>query len=139
MDQSGWLGVGLFVLIVVVAGVALYLYLDYRAGRDRAQAARLQRGPIHPLLPPGSPLPPVKVEEQPRIAFGETYDPGSQSSGGSPGMQSATDSRTCPVCRRSINAEDYPADRAIICPHCRTHVHVECWEYSSNRCPNCGR
>jgi len=138
MDQSGWLWAGLFVLIAVVAGVALYLYLDYRAGRDRARAARLQQGSGRPLPPPVPPLP-GKVEELPRIVFGKTYDVGDQGGPGLPNVQQVTGTRTCPVCRRPINAEDYLADRVIICPHCRTHVHVECWEYSSNRCPVCGQ
>jgi len=48
------------------------------------------------------------------------------------------DSRVCPVCRRLIDIQDYPADHVIVCPQCKTHVHTDCWEYSGG-CPNCGQ
>ena len=139
MNQSEWLWVGLLMLIAAVAGVALYLYLDYRASRDRAKAARLQQRPNHSRLLSGSSLSRRKVAKQPRIVFGETHSPGNQNNPGASSVQPATGVRTCPVCRRPINGDDYLADRVIICPHCRTHVHAQCWEYSSNRCPVCGQ
>jgi len=138
MNDSVLFWFGLFVVLVIIGGVIAWLYSEYQAGQNRAKAARLQRKSTPPLLPPSEPLPPAKGKRQPYIVFGKTYDPSSLGDPGSPPAQMATESRTCPVCRRSINAEDYTADRVIICPQCRTHVHVDCWEYSSNLCPNCG-
>jgi hypothetical protein len=147
MDGSSLIWLIVIVLVALVCGAAVWLYSDYQAGRKRARASRGQAEPrvaAPPVAPPPELPPPEPV---PRIDFGPTKDLASPIQFGEAqvvppaGAQvaPAADARTCPVCRRSVSADEYAADRMIICPDCRTHVHVECWEYSSNRCPNCDR
>lgn len=135
MDQSGLIGVIVFVLVVVVGGLLLYLYLDYRTGQEQARASRQRE---QPPAPPVQPPPSAPPSSPPRIVFGPTSDARPDIIFEARGEQTG---RICPVCRRPIAAEEYTADRIIICPSCRNHIHVECWEYSTSpgNCPVCGR
>lgn len=143
MQDLEWLWILLFFVGVAVAGVLFYLYLDYKSGRNRQQLPPRGSRQVYHQPPSPSvtlPQPESKAMPQPRVVFGATYDliPGQQQSSAA-GPQPAQINRECPVCRRSISSSDYQSDRIIICPNCRTHVHVDCWEYSGNKCPNCGQ
>lgn len=136
----------LLFIALAAAGVA-YLYGDYRSGQQQARLSRSNRQPSPPApqLPAAQlPPPPQRVQSpgDKRIVFGATEEMAPLVRAGmeeAPPIQvNAVGERRCPVCRQPISAVDYAQDRAVICPHCRTHSHVECWEYSG-RCPSCGR
>ena len=147
MDLKGLLLVAVFALVVIAGGVVAYLYLEYRAGQRRAMISRQQARPLSPpSLPSLSELP-----ASPRVVFGPPSAPppvvdgriafGLSGAIEARGREASPASRTCPVCRQAIAANEYTQDRIIICPNCHNHFHVECWEYSTSpgRCPNCGR
>lgn len=147
MDLEGFFWVAVFALVVIAGGVVAYLYIDYRAGQKRAMISRQRARPLSPPSPP----PPAELPAPPRIVFGPPAAPPPAASGRiafgpgetveARGQEVSSASRTCPVCRQAIAANEYTQDRIIICPNCHNHFHVECWEYSTSpgRCPNCGR
>lgn len=151
MDLEGLLLVAIFALVVIAGGVAVYLYTDYRAGQRRAMISRQRERSLAPPLPPPPSEPPAELPAPPRIVFGtpSAQPPvaddriafGPSEAIEVQGQRASSASRTCPVCRQAIAANEYTQDRIIICPSCHNHFHVECWEYSTSpgRCPNCGR
>jgi len=149
MDTTSLLWLAAIVVIAVAAGVGIWLAADMQAGRKRAESSRRAERRVPP--PPSRDAPSVEPKvpppaPDPRIRFGETRDlytaqPATPEPPPTavPGQNTTGQSRTCPVCRHEIAIDQYLADRVVICPDCRTHVHSECWEYSSNQCPNCGQ
>lgn len=152
MNLEGLFWVVVFALVVIAGGVVAYLYIDYRAGQRQARISRQRARPLSPPSPPPPSEPPAELPATPRIVFGPpsaspppvaddriAFGPGEAIE--ARGREASSASRTCPVCRQAIAANEYTQDRITICPNCHNHFHVECWEYSTSpgRCPNCGR